>query len=105
VSAGNDSVRTTAHAPQVVLVTGAAGFIGANAVSWLLREQPQVTVVSYDALTYAAHPESLAMATRGHKGRHHFVRGDVRDAAATTAVLAGGVRDASGRVTPRPASC
>ena len=96
------SARTAPHAPQVVLVTGAAGFIGANAVAWLLREQPQVTVISFDALTYAAHPESLAMATRGHEGRHHFVRGDVRDAAAIAAVLAGGVRDATGRLTPRP---
>ena len=96
------SLRSAPHSPRVVLVTGAAGFLGANAVAWLLREQPQVTVISYDALTYAAHPESLAMATRGHEGRHHFVRGDVRDAAGIAAVLAGGVRDATGRITPRP---
>ena len=102
MSASSVSVRSTPHAPQVVLVTGAAGFIGANAVAWLLREQPQVTVISFDALTYAAHPESLAMATRGHEVRHHFVRGDVRDGAALAALLAGGVRDATGRLTPRP---
>lgn len=89
-------------APRVVLVTGAAGFIGANAVAWLLRERSEVTVVSFDALTYAAHRESLAMVTAGQESRHHFVRGDVRDGAALAAVLRGDGRDAAGRLTPRP---
>lgn len=96
------SLSAHESSPRVVLVTGAAGFIGANAVAWLLREQSHVRVISFDAMTYAAHPNSLAMATRGHASRHHFVRGDVRDGASLAAVLAGGVADGDGRATPRP---
>ncbi|MBX3175222.1 MAG: dTDP-glucose 4,6-dehydratase [Gemmatimonadaceae bacterium] len=85
-----------------ILVTGAAGFIGVNTVAWLLREQPQVTVISYDAFTYAAHPESLAMVTAGHESRHFLIRADVRDGDALRRVLAGEARDAAGRAVPRP---
>ena len=86
--------------PQVLLVTGAAGFIGSNAVRWLLREQPQLRVVAYDAMTYAAHPESLAMAAQGAEDRLFFVRGDVRDAARFADALHGRAEDARGRRVP-----
>lgn len=88
--------------PRCVLVTGAAGFIGTNTVAWLLREQPDVTVISYDAFTYAAHPESLAMVTRGQEARHFLLRADVRDADALAAVLGGRAVDAAGRAVPGP---
>ncbi|MBA3853216.1 MAG: dTDP-glucose 4,6-dehydratase [Gemmatimonas sp.] len=84
----------------MVLVTGGAGFIGANAVAWLLREHPQVQVVAYDAMTYAAHPQSLAMAARGAESRFFFVRGDVRDGDVFANVLRGTARDAQGRAIP-----
>ncbi len=84
----------------VVLVTGAAGFIGANTVAWLLREHPQLHVVAYDAMTYAAHPQSLAMAARGAEARFHFVRGDVRDGAVFATVMNGKAQDAHGRPVP-----
>lgn len=87
-------------APRVVLVTGAAGFIGANAVAWLLREHPTLQVVAYDAMTYAAHPQSLAMAARGAESRFRFVRGDVRDGDVFATVLAGRAQDAQGRAIP-----
>ena len=86
--------------PRVVLVTGAAGFIGANAVRWLLREHSALQVVAYDAMTYAAHPESLAMAAAGADDRLYFVRGDVRDGAAFAAALDGHAQDARGRRVP-----
>lgn len=94
----------TAHAtgvkPRVLLVTGAAGFIGANTVAWLLREHPQVQVVAYDAMTYAAHPDSLAMAARGAESRCFFVHGDVRAGALFAATLDGRATDAQGRTVP-----
>lgn len=101
-AAGTPSSRGSRQRPRCILVTGAAGFIGVNTVSWLLERQPDVTVVSYDAFTYAAHPESLAMVTAGHEARHFLMRADVRDGASLAAVLAGGARDASGRALPRP---
>jgi dTDP-glucose 4,6-dehydratase len=43
-----------------VLVTGGAGFIGANFVHWTLRHRPDAEVVVLDALTYAGNRASLA---------------------------------------------
>ncbi|MEX2182756.1 MAG: dTDP-glucose 4,6-dehydratase [Gemmatimonadaceae bacterium] len=93
---------TTRPVPEVVLVTGGAGFIGANAVGWLLRQQPTVRVITYDAMTYAAHPETLPMVTAGAADRHHLVRADVRDREALSAVLGGTARDGAGRAVPVP---
>ncbi|MCI4676962.1 dTDP-glucose 4,6-dehydratase [Candidatus Mycolicibacterium alkanivorans] len=43
-----------------LLVTGGAGFIGANFVHSTVRERPDVSVTVLDALTYAGSRESLA---------------------------------------------
>lgn len=83
-----------------ILVTGAAGFIGANVVHWLLRTHQDAAVVAFDAMTYAAHPQSLAIAARGAEARMHFIRGDVRDGDVFAAVLNGRAQDASGRSIP-----
>ena len=58
-----------------VLVTGGAGFIGANFVRWTLAHRPGVEVVVLDALTYAGNLASLPEAVE-------VVVGDVADAAA-----------------------
>ena len=42
-----------------LLVTGAAGFIGANFVHYWARHHPDDRVVAYDALTYAGNLASL----------------------------------------------
>ena len=59
-----------------LLVTGGAGFIGANFVHYWLRRHPDDRVVVLDALTYAGNPASLASADT-HAG-YAFVRGDIR---------------------------
>ncbi|MBX3348054.1 MAG: dTDP-glucose 4,6-dehydratase [Nitrospira sp.] len=60
-----------------ILVTGGAGFIGANFVlDWLTRHDEPV--VNLDKLTYAGNLESLV--SLGSDVRHIFVRGDIRDA-------------------------
>lgn len=85
---------------RAVLVTGGAGFIGCNAVGWLLREHPDLQVVVLDAFTYAAHPESLAMVAAGQDERLFVIRGDVRHAALVRAAVAGGAKDTGGRASP-----
>lgn len=83
-----------------ILVTGGAGFIGSNAVGWLLREQPDLQVVVLDAFTYAAHPQSLPMVAKGHEDRLFVLNGDVRNPERVRAAVEGGVQDQRGRSTP-----
>lgn len=45
---------------QLLLITGAAGFIGSNLVYWLQRHQPDAKIVILDALTYAGNLPTLA---------------------------------------------
>lgn len=62
----------------MILVTGGAGFIGANFVlDWLA--QSQEAVVNLDKLTYAGNRENLA-SLDGHSS-HIFVQGDIADTA------------------------
>ena len=60
-----------------ILVTGGAGFIGANFVFHMLKEHPDYNIVCLDALTYAGNLETLAPAMDNDKFR--FVKGDVAD--------------------------
>jgi dTDP-glucose 4,6-dehydratase len=59
------------------IVTGGAGFIGANFVRLALRET-DARVVVFDKLTYAGHLESLAEVSE--HSRYAFVQGDIADA-------------------------
>lgn len=60
--------------PQKILVTGGAGFIGANFVLEWLRESGD-SVVNLDKLTYAGNLENLV--SLKSDARHIFVRGDI----------------------------
>ena len=61
---------------MTILVTGGAGFIGANFVmDWLAAGNEPV--VNYDKLTYAGNLENLA-SLKGNN-RHIFVQGDIGD--------------------------
>jgi dTDP-glucose 4,6-dehydratase len=59
-----------------LLVTGGAGFIGANFVHQTVRERPDVDVTVLDALTYAGDRTSLD----GVAGSVRFVEGSITDA-------------------------
>ena len=48
------------YEPHNVLITGGAGFIGANFVRYWLAVRPKASVVVLDALTYAGNAENLA---------------------------------------------
>ena len=59
------------------LITGGAGFIGANYVYYLLARYPDDRIVVLDALTYAGNLETLATALSDPRVR--FVHGDICD--------------------------
>ncbi|MGH8403366.1 MAG: dTDP-glucose 4,6-dehydratase, partial [Gammaproteobacteria bacterium] len=61
-----------------LLITGGAGFIGANFVHHWIKQYPQDRVVVLDALTYAGNPANLD-AAKNHPG-FRFVHGDICDA-------------------------
>ncbi len=66
----------------VYLVTGGAGFIGANLVHHLLDARDDAKVVVYDALTYAGNLDNLAGvldAEGPQASRCIFVQGDICD--------------------------
>ena len=70
---------------MTILITGAAGFIGANFVlDWLA--QSKEPVVNLDKLTYAGNLETLA-SVQGDD-RHIFVQGDIGDNALVARLLA-----------------
>jgi dTDP-glucose 4,6-dehydratase len=76
---------SSARLSIVILVTGAAGFIGSNFVLEWLRATGE-PVVSLDALTYAGNLENLS--SLEGDARHHFVRGDITDRALVDSLLA-----------------
>lgn len=60
----------------MILVTGGAGFIGANFVlDWLAVEQEPV--ITLDKLTYAGNINNLKSVQ--NNARHHFIHGDIND--------------------------
>src|SRR5690606_16861351 len=62
-----------------ILVTGGAGFIGANFVIYMLEKYPDYEVVVYDKLTYAGNLDNLLQVS--DEPRYHFVHGDICDPA------------------------
>ena len=57
-----------------ILVTGGAGFIGANFVPYFLQRYPDY-LISLDKLTYAGNPENLSEVAE--HSRYKFVKGDI----------------------------
>jgi len=63
---------------MTILVTGGAGFIGSNFVSYTLRNHPEDRIVVLDKLTYAGREENLARFMGDPRFR--FVKGDICEA-------------------------
>jgi len=78
---GQDLTRRRWRAPdrpkRSLLVTGGAGFIGANFVHYWLDRYPGDRLVVLDALTYAGNLKSLEIAIENPRLR--FVHGDIRN--------------------------
>jgi dTDP-glucose 4,6-dehydratase len=69
---------------DTIVVTGGAGFIGANFVRHALAHT-EARVVVFDKLTYAGNPESLADVAKSP--RYGFVQGDIADREAVRELL------------------
>ncbi len=67
----------TQHNPNRLLVTGGAGFIGANFIHYWLKTWPDSRVVILDALTYAGNRSNLIDVENLSSCR--FVHGDILD--------------------------
>ena len=68
-----------------LLVTGGAGFIGANFVHHWMQRHPGDRLVVLDALTYAGNLANLA--PMGESAEFRFVHADIRDTNAVQALL------------------
>lgn len=60
---------------MTILVTGGAGFIGANFVKYMLIKYPDYKIICLDALTYAGNLENLADVI--DKPQFKFIKGDI----------------------------
>lgn len=58
-----------------ILVTGGAGFIGANFILYMLKKYSQLEIVNLDKLTYAGNLENLLPIEKDE--RYRFVCGDI----------------------------
>lgn len=60
-----------------ILITGGAGFIGANFIRFWLKKNPRDKLVNLDKLTYASNPDSLREIEK--KSGYQFIKGDISD--------------------------
>ena len=60
-----------------ILITGGAGFIGANFVSSFVNKYPNYNIICYDSLTYASNIEFLKSIERNPNFK--FIKGDIRN--------------------------
>lgn len=68
-----------------LLVTGGAGFIGANFIHYWLEKHAADSIVNFDALTYAGNLENLeGIASQAN---YQFVKGNICDPQAVDAVM------------------
>ena len=60
-----------------IIVTGGAGFIGANYIHYMLEEYPEDKIICLDKLTYAGNMENLESVKDNEN--YKFIKGDIAD--------------------------
>ncbi len=73
--------------PKRCLVTGGAGFIGSCLVKYWLKNDPSVSIVNLDKLTYSG--DTARLKELGGHPRYRFIQGDVCDAKTVERALEG----------------
>jgi dTDP-glucose 4,6-dehydratase len=71
--------------PGAVLVTGGAGFIGANFINYFTSANPGCRIVNLDILSYAGNLRNLDQVAK--EPAYRFVRGDICDAPLVAEIL------------------
>ena len=71
---------------KTYLVTGAAGFIGANFVKYMLKKYDDIAIVILDKLTYAGNLGTIKEELKD--SRVEFVRGDIANAELVSNIFA-----------------
>lgn len=70
-----------------LLVTGGAGFIGANFILYWLKKYPSDNIVNLDALTYAGNLENLVEVEKNPQ--YKFIKGEITDAETVKRAMTG----------------
>ena len=70
-----------------ILVTGGAGFIGANFILYWLKNHPQDQIINFDKLTYAGNLANLESIK--DNPNYQFVKGDISDEEGVSRVMKG----------------
>lgn len=70
-----------------LLITGGAGFIGANFIRYWLQQYPEDYIINLDALTYAGNLENLSDVVANYSQNYTFVKGDIGDSSFINSLL------------------
>ncbi len=73
------------YQPRNVLITGGAGFIGANFIRYVLAQDPAVKIYNLDVLTYAGSLNNIDNLPDAK--RHVFIQGDICDSQLVSDIL------------------
>lgn len=65
----------TIYQPRNILITGGAGFIGANFIRYLLTDNPAYKIINLDLLTYAGDLQNLN--DLPNQQNYQFIHGDI----------------------------
>ncbi|MBP2079486.1 dTDP-glucose 4,6-dehydratase [Oceanobacillus polygoni] len=62
---------------ETLLITGGAGFIGSNFITYLMKKYPNRQILNIDKLTYAGKTDNLTEVE--NLENYHFIHGDIAD--------------------------
>ena len=62
-------------AMKTIFITGGAGFIGSNFISYFMKKYPEYRIINFDKLTYAGNPANLYEVS--NNPRYIFIKGDI----------------------------